>query len=99
MVSFLGWEAAGAETDWQLSDRRIDVCAGGVDVTGRVHAAEELLGDVGAADLLVRVPGSKGRLEPGGALLVEPLCGQEQQLADPVQRVLLASPVLDMRVI
>jgi len=55
---------------------------GGEDVRRRVHGPEQLFGHVGAADLLVVVPGCEGRIEPGGSVLVEPIGGREQQLAD-----------------
>jgi hypothetical protein len=50
---------------------------------------------VGAADLLVRVAGRERRLEPGDAGLVEPFVGHDQQLAHPVQRVVLAAAVTE----
>jgi hypothetical protein len=62
-------------------------------VVGGVDGSEQFLALPGGRHLATRVTGGKPSAQPRSSPAGELLGGRQQQLADPVQRVMLAAPV------
>jgi hypothetical protein len=58
-----------------------------------LHPAEQLLGQVGDADLTGGIARRQPCLDAGPARVGQPLVSQEELTADPMERVALAAPV------
>ncbi len=64
-------------------------------VGGGIHGTKELLGRPGGADLVEAVPGGQAGGDADSASLTEALGTHQQQAADAIERIALASPVAE----
>lgn len=74
-------------------DRLVEEGGGVVGVVGEVDVSDGFLGQSGAADLVVGVTDSQAQQHPLLTRVVEAFGAFGEELADPIQRVGLASPV------
>jgi hypothetical protein len=68
-------------------------------IVGEVDVAHGFLGQPGADDFVVRVTDTQSEQHPVVAALVETFATGQEQLADPIQRIGLAAPMLQRLVL